>query len=111
MSIREERFKLQQKIASLQEKLNALRESCPHQIVDGEYKANTGNWCPQDDCYWISATCRDCGKHIHADGGTALYHMLSMSGMIETEYESVETKTNRELRKLEIERSRQVASK
>ncbi len=46
----------------LRDEMEALQEQCPHEHLVGKYKGNTGNWCPQDDSYWIDAHCKDCNK-------------------------------------------------
>ena len=40
----------------------ALQEECTHPNATKEYGANTGNWCKQDDYYWIDHQCPDCQK-------------------------------------------------
>lgn len=76
--------KLKQKIAKLQKDIEDIQQGCPHTVVEGEYKSNTGNWCPQDDCYWIQASCLDCGTRFHVDSKDCeeLYRKLARSGMI-----------------------------
>lgn len=73
---------LQNRIRNYQQRIRDLQAQCPHDIVAGYYKGNTGNWCPQDDRYWIEAECQECLKYIHADSDTELYRKLSRSGMI-----------------------------
>lgn len=54
------------KINSMQERLrrelHTIRQTCQHNDKEGRYKGNTGNWCAQDDSYWIDVKCNDCGK-------------------------------------------------
>lgn len=50
---------MQQRLAI---ELRSLQSACPHTNKTGKYAANTGNWCPQDDDYWISVHCPDCTK-------------------------------------------------
>jgi hypothetical protein len=106
MNIRSEKENLTKQISELQKQLQNLQEICSHEIVEGEYKANTGNWCSDDDSYWISATCLDCGKRLHADLNTELYNKLDKSGMISSQYDSVEKKVRQQMLRLEIERKR-----
>lgn len=47
--------------------LEGVRETCPHENVDAKYDANTGNWCEQDNAYWVTVSCRDCGKWFTVD--------------------------------------------
>lgn len=55
-----ERIKAMQE--RLTDELRAIQDACPHTNKQGKYGGNTGNWCPQDDCYWIDVTCLDCQK-------------------------------------------------
>jgi hypothetical protein len=59
--------KLTDQINLRYKKIQELQNSCPHEDVQGEYKANTGNWCKDDDSYWIEAKCWDCGKRWNID--------------------------------------------
>lgn len=47
-----------------QEVIDAMREECPHPPYFRSKKngSNTGNWCPQDDTYWVDYSCAACGK-------------------------------------------------
>jgi hypothetical protein len=49
--------------------LEELMTSCTHPAnkLDRLAAANTGNYCPQDDCYWYEFHCHDCGKKWHED--------------------------------------------
>ena len=42
-------------------KLN-LQLNCEHPFASREPKADTGNWCKDDDKYWYDCKCPDCGK-------------------------------------------------
>ena len=76
--------KVDKKIKELYAKKATIQSACEHKNVKGEYNSDTGNWCQQDDSYWISADCLDCGNHIYADSerDKDLYLQLSRSGMI-----------------------------
>ena len=93
---------LTSKIKDYQDRINKHQEACKHEIVKGEYGANTGNWCKEDDSYWISAVCLDCHKHIHAESGTEEYYRLSNTGMIKSEYDSAEKLMLQELKRQDI---------
>jgi hypothetical protein len=41
--------------------------SHPDATLDKVYKADTGNWCEQDNSYWAELTCNRCGKFWYAD--------------------------------------------
>lgn len=100
---------LQGKVNEYQKLIKEWQAECSHEIVEGSYGANTGNWCPQDDSYWISAKCLDCGENLHAESGTALYQKLSMSGMISREYEPKQAIEERTKLRMKIEQERQNA--
>ena len=54
-------------IEMLRERKQELVDACPHENGLYDYKGNTGNYDPSCDCYWIDATCLDCGKMWHVD--------------------------------------------
>ncbi len=58
----------------------SLKESCTHPNATGEHGSNTGNWCSQDDSYWISCSCPDCGKRwrIDSDKDPEGYRLFKM---------------------------------
>lgn len=47
----------------------ALREECTHPLYTAKYDASTGNWCEQDDRYWVDFHCPDCGWNWRAYTG------------------------------------------
>lgn len=55
-------LQLHQVIDNANSRLQALKELCSHPNVTKTPKANTGNWCPDDDRYWYDCKCPDCGK-------------------------------------------------
>lgn len=42
--------------------LKELQEVCPHENHEKSYRANTGNYDPHANEYWIHRECNDCGK-------------------------------------------------
>jgi hypothetical protein len=54
-------LKHQKAIAELLAKIQKIRKKCPHKNVEGKYGANTGNYDPTCDCYWVDVKCKDCG--------------------------------------------------
>ena len=100
---------LQGKVNEYQKLIKEWQAECSHEIVEGEYDGDIGNWCPQDDSYWISAKCLDCGENLHAESGTELYQKLSMSGMISREYEPRKAIEERTKLRMKIEQERQNA--
>lgn len=93
---------LMSKVKEYQERIAKHQEQCKHEVVNGEYRADTGNWCKEDDSYWISAVCLDCQKHIYATSDTEEYYKLSNSGMIRSEYDSVDKLLAQEIKRKEI---------
>lgn len=49
-------------VADAHSMLNTVREECTHPEGHYSYGGDTGNWCPDDDCYWKTFTCHHCGK-------------------------------------------------
>lgn len=66
-------LKLQREISLRYKKIEDIKNQCPHNDVIGQYKGNTGNWCKDDDSYWIEAECQDCGKRFNIDSEDPLY--------------------------------------
>lgn len=60
--LNEEVNKCQRKIIKWRTKLKDLQDACPHTDAVKVNKADTGNWCPQDDSYWKECSCPTCGK-------------------------------------------------
>lgn len=58
---------LDQQIDELVQQRNALRARCRHLHAVARYGANTGNYDPTQDCYWIDFHCYDCGRHWSED--------------------------------------------
>lgn len=75
---------IKSKIKKLNNQLDIIQDMCQHEVVVGEYGADNGNLCRQDDSYWISATCQECGKYLYIDSKkeSELYRKYSLSGMI-----------------------------
>lgn len=61
-SIAERREALQQIFREGQALMEALKEECPHLEYIATYDGDTGNWCRDDDCYWVVLECQHCGK-------------------------------------------------
>ena len=100
---------LQGRIKDLQARIETNQALCTHELVEGKYGANTGNWCPDDDCYWIDAVCLDCDKRFHAESKRDgdLYRKLSMSGLIAGQYDSDATKLARAMKIRDIMEARE----
>ncbi|MNF51712.1 hypothetical protein D3C85_374530 [compost metagenome] len=75
---------LRARIEDYQGRIRALQDKCLHEDFHGHYKASTGNWCPQDDSYWINFTCNICGatEMVDSDDDPERYRELSLSGKI-----------------------------
>ena len=64
---------LQSDIAKMQAEIVAIRNQCQHENLTGKFGADTGNWCPDDDSYWVSLKCEDCGKQWTEDQADTNY--------------------------------------
>ena len=47
--------------------LGVLQSFCKHKKATSEHHSDTGNWCKQDDCYWVEYHCSECGKFWRED--------------------------------------------
>jgi len=54
--------RLRRQIDELNEELSKHQDKCKHPNAVGEYGANTGNYDPTADIYWIHISCPTCGK-------------------------------------------------
>ena len=56
---------LRRAIENMHKEIAELQNKCAHpeKYLKKVNKANTGNWCPQDDSYWTEFDCSLCGKH------------------------------------------------
>lgn len=54
----------QKRKASAELHILKIQQECPHpsETLFGRYMSSTGNWCSQDDCYWLDLDCELCGK-------------------------------------------------
>ncbi|HUW49322.1 MAG TPA: hypothetical protein VMW36_11320, partial [Patescibacteria group bacterium] len=59
--------KLTKQIEELEDELFAHQEKCKHAHGTFYYNANTGNYDPSSDSYWIVAKCDVCLKNFHCD--------------------------------------------
>lgn len=60
------RLAIEHRISEWQERLDALRDDCPHYRSWYENKGSTGSW-DRDDHYWRDYECEDCGKRWTTD--------------------------------------------
>lgn len=49
------------------DKIKEIQHNCVHEGLLGKYGSNTGNYCRQDDSYWVDFMCPNCGKHWTED--------------------------------------------
>lgn len=54
--------RLSREINTLKVELYQHQEKCKHPRGTFEYGANTGNWCMEDDRYWVDCKCDVCLK-------------------------------------------------
>lgn len=55
-------------IEALEKRIEKIQNKCRHENVLKEHHGNTGNWDPNDDCYWTDFHCPDCDKRWSEDG-------------------------------------------
>lgn len=65
--LNEEINKHNRQIVRLRKKVADLQEACTHEGLVKVPKANTGNWCKDDDSYWYECACPVCGKNWMED--------------------------------------------
>lgn len=53
---------LEKRISSAEEKIEHIQNKCDHSNYIAKPGADTGNWCKDDDRYWVDVMCPDCGK-------------------------------------------------
>jgi len=54
-------------ISKIYKEIKEIQSTCMHDGLIGEYGANTGNYCRQDDSYWVDFMCPECGKEWAED--------------------------------------------
>lgn len=56
-------------ITAAEECIRTIQAKCEHptETLFAVAGANTGNWCPQDDCYWQDYRCQLCDKYWRED--------------------------------------------
>lgn len=78
-------------IANLTNELKQIQNECSHPVscVTGVYEANTGNWCPQDDSYWITLHCSLCDKRwtVYDNSRDDAYRQAAMKYKVKRKYE------------------------
>lgn len=75
--VKKKRLQIENKMCILQEKLEILREECPHQDLTYKYGGSSGNYDRYDDSYWIDWSCNDCGKRWVTSQDNS-YHLTSV---------------------------------
>lgn len=58
---------LYRRIQAAEHDLKMLQRDCTHPSVEKKYGANTGNYDPSADSYWIDWFCPDCTKRWQTD--------------------------------------------
>ena len=66
-TIRRQTQALQNILKDAGERLREVQSNCDHSEGSGTYHGNTGNWCPQDDSYWINFECSICSKRLFVE--------------------------------------------
>lgn len=71
MTRKEEIQKTRTEMTELHTKLMNLviedQKECKHEKLYKWYTADTGNWCPNDDVYYVSVFCNECDSSWEAD--------------------------------------------
>lgn len=69
LTIKDQYIKLHEELASVKNRIIDLQNNCPHSDIHVVAKSDTGNYCRDDDAYWIEWSCLDCGAHgtIYSD--------------------------------------------
>lgn len=65
--IRKKWVSIDRRETKLAKELKELQELCSHKNVSKLHKANTGNYDPSADSYWIEFHCPDCQKRWYVD--------------------------------------------
>jgi hypothetical protein len=58
---------LRKKAQLICDEITALQKECPHIKLTKKYGANTGNYDPSADSYWIDWHCTDCDSKWTTD--------------------------------------------
>ena len=82
VDIKDKVVRIEAMMSTLRKELQIIQENCPHKNKEGEYDSDSGNWCPDDDSYWISARCLDCGKTFHIDSKRDKNDYYNFDGVI-----------------------------
>ena len=59
--------RLKKNIVKAQARIKELQDICLHTNTTKKYGADTGNYDPHADRYWIDFHCLDCDKHWTED--------------------------------------------
>lgn len=78
MTVAERIAKATRKLAKWHQVIRDAQNECEHPGLTGEYGSNTGNWCSQDDCYWLDLDCPVCGKRWSIDSNDPEYRLYGM---------------------------------
>lgn len=77
-TIKERIAKAQDRIIKWHQYIRDIQMGCVHPDLIGKYNSNTGNWCPQDDSYWLDLNCPDCGKRWSVDSNNPEYRLYGI---------------------------------
>ena len=50
-----------------------LQATCTHPAASRRYYSDIGNWCREDDSYWLELDCPDCGLFESIDSTDPRY--------------------------------------
>lgn len=58
---------LRSMISQAQSLIREVQRNCPHDNVTVAHRANSGNYDPSADSYWVDVDCLDCGSSMSYD--------------------------------------------
>lgn len=59
--VKELKETIRPEIEKLSKEIRDLQKKCGHKNFTTKKGANTGNWCEEDNIYWVDVRCSDCG--------------------------------------------------
>lgn len=66
-------MQLREVLITAKTELLQFQDKCEHKYVMIRAKSDTGNWCKDDDSYWLEIECKCCESCWNEDQGTSKY--------------------------------------
>ena len=73
---------LKKELDSINDEISNRRKTCTHDRIVYQLGANTGNYSPTDDCYWVTINCMDCGNTSTHYDDTEEYKMKDVGKIL-----------------------------